>query len=140
MTEFDYSTMTPENVLRAARLAAEAVRFLNHATFSPVTAALRYPSDVDAVLVAMDALGERLPQLLDQLAAWMTAETKAGRVRVATPGAHSPSAEAVAVSALQVHLNKAGEGAEAFRVPVHDARQITATLAAAPEPREGDAQ
>lgn len=144
MSEFDYTSMTPENVLKAANLAAEAIRFMNHATLSPATAQLRYPGDVDAILVALEAVGERLPQLLDQLSNWETAECKAGRLRVAAPGAHSPSTEAVAVSVLQVHLDKAGRDAEAFRVAVHDARQITATLAEArptlrtSEPQEGD--
>lgn len=133
MTEFDYTDMTPENTRKAANQAAEAIRFLNHATFPGRTAALRYPGDVDAVLVALDALGERLPQLLDQLGAWMAAETKAGRIRVAAPGAHTPSTEAVAVAALCMHLGEAAGVVEVFRRALHDGRQITATLAAAPE-------
>ena len=144
MTDFDYSNMTPENVLKAANQAAEAIRYLNHATLSPVTAALRYPGDVDAVLVALEELGQRLPQLLDQLGAWMVAECKADRVRVVVPGAHSPSTEAVAVAALRQYLDEAGVGAEAFRRAIHDGRQITATLAQtrptlrASEPQEGE--
>ena len=140
MTEFDYTNMTPENVRKAANLAAEAIRYLNVATLDRPREVLRDPADVDRILADLETLGQRLPQLLDQLGARMTAETKAGRVRVNAPGAKSPSTETLAVAASCRYLEEGITGAEMFQTAVHDARQITATLAPAPEPREGDAQ
>ena len=136
MTDFDYGNMTRENLRRAVSMAAEAIRYANHLTLGTGTTALEYPSDVDAVLVDLETLAQRLPQLLDQLGAWMAAECAAGRVRVAISGAHSPSTEGVAVSALRIHLDKAGWGVEASRQALHDARQITAKLAGVPDEGE----
>jgi len=129
----DYSAMTPENTRKAAALAAEAVRFLNHATLFPTAPALEYPSDVDALLADLETLQQRLPQLLGQLGEWMAAECKAGRVRVSCGTyAHSPSTEGIAVSALRQYLTEAAARADGAREALHDARQITAALAGVP--------
>ncbi len=125
---------SPEDTRRTAALAAEAIRRLNHATLGVhATEALQEPADADAVLVELDSLTERLPQLLAQLGAWLAAECRAGRLRVAYGAwAHSPSTEALAVSAIRQYLTEAAARTEALREVLHDARQITAALAAAP--------
>ncbi len=140
MTDFDYEHMTPENVRGAAHTAAEAIRYMNHATIFAGSGGLKYPSDVDAVLVSLESLGERLPQLVKQLGDWLIAECRAGRVRVTSaPPAHSPSIEARAVSMVRQYLTEADGHAGGWSTSVHDARQITAALAGVPgEGKEGE--
>ena len=128
MTSFDYGNMPAGSVRWAAVSVAEGTRYINHATMRP--GGLESPVDVDAVLVEFESLAGRLPQLFSQLGAWLVAEAAAGRLRVAgAPAAHSPSAEAVAVSAVRQYFTEAVVHAEALREVLHDARQITATLA-----------
>ena len=133
--DFDYENMTPENLRHAASVAAEAVRYMNHATLIP--GALRYPSDVDAVLVDLETLAQRFPQLLGQLAAWLVTECKANRVHVENaPPVHSPSVEAQAVAMVRRYLNEAGAEAAHVAASLHDARQITAKLKGVPDEGE----
>ena len=123
---------TPENTRAAAHAAAEAVRYLNHATF---TGGLRDPSDVDAILGDLQTFMERLPQLLSQLGAWLLAECAAGRVRSdAAPPGHAPSIEAQAVAAVRRYLAEAADDChDGVRPALHDARQITAKLVGVPD-------
>jgi hypothetical protein len=136
-TDVDYGRMTPGMVRKVAQGLPDSVRYLNHATIAPVTAALAEPADVDVVLAALVTVQERLPQLLDQLGRWLAAECAAGRVRV-TSGvwAASPSTEALAVSALRHYLTEAAARAVALGEVLHEARQCTATLAGVPGEEE----
>jgi len=138
MTEFDYSDQSPENLRAAASTAAEAVRYLNHATLGgPNMIALEYPSDMDAVLVNLETLAQRLPQLLGQLGGWLVTECQAGRLQVASGSrTRIHSAETIGVSAVRQYLTEATVHAEALREVLHDARQVTSTLAPAPEEGE----
>ena len=136
--DVDYGDMTPERVRRTAQAIPDAVRFLNHATIAPVTAALAEPADVDAVIAALETATERLPQLLDQLGRWMAAECAGGRLRVVSGvWAHSPSTEGLAVSALRQYLTEAAGHADALREALHGARQVTAAIAAAADVEGG---
>jgi len=126
---------TPENTRAAAHAAAEAVRYLNHATFTTDRGGLRDPSDVDAILGDLQTFVERLPQLLSQLGAWLLAECAAGRVRSdAAPPGHAPSIEAQAVAAVRRYLAEAADDChDGVRPALQDARQITAKLAGVPD-------
>jgi hypothetical protein len=80
-----------------ARVAAEAVRALNHATLS--RHGYEWPADVDATLGALELLADRLPQALRQAEVWLWAEHTAGRV------GHDHDADVtVAVGELLGHL------------------------------------
>jgi hypothetical protein len=130
--EFDYSNMSPENIREAANTAAEAIRYMIHATLGdPHTVAFQDPGDVDVVLAELEILAQRLPQLFGQAGAWLAAECRAGRLRVVVSGTqgHSPSTEAIAVSAVRQYLTEAGDRAGQLREVLHDARQVTSTLA-----------
>lgn len=133
--DFDPAHLTPEHARAAAAIAAEQIRWLNHATIGPRPSALHSPADVDVILTELGALGQRLPQLLDQLGAYTSAECREGRVRVDALGASSLATEAQAVAVLLRHLGTATTGAREFESGVNKARQITAKLTGAPEPR-----
>jgi hypothetical protein len=127
---------SPERTTEVARMAAEAIHYLNLATRDLSGDALREPAAVDRVLAELDSLAERLPQLLGQLGAWLAAECRAGRLRVAYgTWAHSSTEAQVAVlavSAIGQYLTEAAGHAGRTRQALHDARQITAAIAAAP--------
>lgn len=61
---------------RLADQAAEAIRALNHAT----RGGLEYPADVYDVIASLKLMEQRLPQLYNQLAGFLTAEQEAGHV------------------------------------------------------------
>lgn len=65
-----------------AKVAAEAIRELNHATL-PAKNALTWPSDVYDVLASLATLAARLPQALSQLDAFVTEQVNTGRIAVA---------------------------------------------------------
>ena len=69
-----------EHTTAAADLAAEAVRFLNYATGSHAPHGLTYPATVYTITADLALAADRMPQLFDQLAAWLTAEEAAGRL------------------------------------------------------------
>jgi len=70
-------SIRPSSPGEPAWMAAEAIRALNHLTLSTRPRAGRRaggyvdPSDVDAVLAAVQVLAERLPQALAQACAWL---------------------------------------------------------------------
>ena len=61
-----------------AYLAAEAVRWLNHATIDP--GGYSYPGDVYSVISGLQTLMQRLPQSLNQAGGALEALDDAGRV------------------------------------------------------------
>lgn len=61
----------------AAGLAAEAVRYLNHAV---PRGGVTVPATVSDVAGDLSTMAGRLPQLLSALGSWLTAEVAAGRV------------------------------------------------------------
>ena len=63
----------------AARLAAEAIRFLNYAT-RPHAGGLTEPATVPAVMGELSTAVYRLPQLFGQLADWLNDATAAGEL------------------------------------------------------------
>ena len=73
------STVLTTILTRPARpaLAAEAVRYLNHAA---PRGGVTVPATVATVTADLSAAAYRLPQLLAGLGDWLTAEAAAGRV------------------------------------------------------------
>jgi Asp-tRNA(Asn)/Glu-tRNA(Gln) amidotransferase A subunit family amidase len=72
---------TPSRTLgQRADDAAEVIRELNHRTHR-LTAELT-PAEVAEILAALTAMTTRLPQLLDQLTAWLLDQHRVGRLRV----------------------------------------------------------
>lgn len=128
MTEFDYSNMTPADVLVAVSTAAEAIRFVNHATLGP-NVALEYPSDVDTVLVELESIARRLPQLLEHLGSWLGAEAKAGYLEV-TSGKFTAKPE-LAADVARTSLDVAAARFQDAETALIAAHKITATMASA---------
>ena len=127
---------SPERTAEVARVAAAAARFLNHATLDPSGHALRWPADMDAVLVSLASMAQRMPQLCGQLAGWLTAETAAGRTAV-TYGTYKDRpglAAEVAAAGLDVAAARFGEAAKAL----HAAQQVTAAISGATDGSEGE--
>ena len=74
-------TGTPHDddaITALAQITAEAIRALNHATFTH--AGLEQPATVNAVLGQLAAAAHRLPQLCGQLAGWLRQHHAAGRL------------------------------------------------------------
>lgn len=66
---------------QAADRAAEAVRLLNYLTLpGDGYPGLRYPADAYDIIGGVKVMAQRLPQLLTQVAGWLEAEQKAGRI------------------------------------------------------------
>src|SRR5512135_2066809 len=64
-----------------AETAAEAIRSLNHSTQGVGDqGALEYPAQVYGIIASLKVMAGRLPQLFDQLSAWLEHEQAAGRV------------------------------------------------------------
>jgi hypothetical protein len=119
---------SPQQTREVASLAAEAIRFLNHATGHHAAAALGWPADADSVTGSMATLVMRLPQLLGQLGDWFERERAAGRLRIAY-GPFEGDADA-AVTELRRVLGFAGVTAEGVYSALNAAAQITAAIGA----------
>lgn len=65
--------------VECARLAAEAIRNLNHRTLPPA-AGFTWPSDAYATIGELTLLAHRMPQALEQIAAYLAREHLAGRI------------------------------------------------------------
>jgi hypothetical protein len=61
----------------AADLAAEAIRYLNHAS---AKGGITDPATIGAVTASLATVAYRLPQLLNSISEWLRAETAAGRI------------------------------------------------------------
>jgi hypothetical protein len=68
---------SPESIREAADLAAEAIRYLCHATM-PGSGGLINPADTYSLLGALYTGTERLPQLLMQLTSFLAAQAASG--------------------------------------------------------------
>jgi hypothetical protein len=69
-----------EHTAGAAKVAAQAVRFLNYATGSHSAEGLTYPATVYTIAGSLSAAARGLPQLCDQLTAWLYAQEAAGHL------------------------------------------------------------
>lgn len=128
-TDLDTSgPFTPERTKDAANLAAEAIRFLIHATLNPDTAdALEYPADVDAVLSALATMTMRLPQLLTQLTQRLAAMTETGHLDVVS-GRYAGKPE-LATDVVRMALDAAMARAGNAHTSLDSAHQVTSAMA-----------
>jgi hypothetical protein len=112
-----------EHTAGAARLTAEAIRFLNYATGHHADSGLTYPATAYDILGSLSATAHRLPQALQQLAAWLDAEHAAGRL---ADDHHRPVADLV----LRAHrcLRQAGSTAASLGDALADAQNAISTL------------
>lgn len=116
----------PDATLKAAEVFAEIVRYLNHATRDH--AALRYPSDADRLLRDVSLAVSRLPQLCEQVAAWLHAEVYAGRVDMAH-GSRFPNA-GVAEDVMRLQLELAAARARELGKALDSAASVTSAMGA----------
>lgn len=78
-----FDPVTPDNALKHARSANEAIRALNQATMpADGSPALRYPSDAYALIGSIAEMSSRLPQLFEQVAAFLERQLQFDLVRV----------------------------------------------------------
>jgi hypothetical protein len=112
-----------EHTIAAAWLASEAVRYLNYATGSHAPAGLPYPATVYSVTGALGEAAGRLPQLCGQLAAWLDAERRAGRLADDHGGPVAPLTDRA-----RFHLDQAAMYAAALGRALDSAQAATATL------------
>jgi hypothetical protein len=131
----DTDTDTDVPATAAARAAAEAVRALNHRTHpADRYPGLRYPGDVDAVLGALAAAAEGLPQAVGQLVQFLEREAEAGRV-VATSGAFAGDVPAAAATAAE-WLDRAAALAAQLSQALRNAQLAAGGLAASVDDAE----
>lgn len=124
--DIDLSTDTapyPERTLRLAGTFAELARVLNHTTRHHE--ALRYPHEADRLIREVSMMAGRLPQLLQQVSAWLNTEYEEGRIRLDS-GA-DPEA-AYAVLSVSSRLESASEYATLLRQMLERAASVTSTM------------
>jgi len=119
------STINP--TIESARLAAEAVREINHRTINP--GAFNWPSEAYDTIGELARLLHRLPQALEQIAVYLLAEHKAGRV-VADWGSYAGGTEA-AINDAVAALEQARHWVEKSAGELDLAHNATAGLSAA---------
>lgn len=126
---------TPQYARQVAAGVAEAVRVLNHATFPSSRQALNSAADADAVLRELATMGQRLPQLCQQIGGWLEAQQRQGNLAV-TYGQHrgDPSGAAAQVA---VWLGAAGAAASEMAASLTAAAGITSTISMAGGDRLG---
>jgi hypothetical protein len=110
-----------DTTIALARIAAEAIRALNHATMAG-RGGLTDPATVYAVLGQLAAATHRLPQLCTQLARWLDAENTAGRLACTDDGLPG------AMYHLVARLENATRYAGLLGGALDDAQQTTARL------------
>jgi hypothetical protein len=116
-------TSSPAEVAEAI---ADAVRTLNYQTGAGGSVELEHPSDLYDVVGSLAVAAERLPQLFDQMARWITAEQQAGRVghdQDQDPGEY--------VNAVTDALRRASDDAVTLRAALDNAHQAASGLTAA---------
>ena len=113
----------------AADLAAEAIRYLNHAA---AKGGITEPATIAAVTGSLVTAAYRLPQLLNTITEWLRAETAAGRI--ADDHRRSPDQLTARVRAA---ISQAVDSADALTVALAAVHNLTATLhTAEPAARE----
>jgi hypothetical protein len=124
----DYSR---ERTVAAAEVAAEAIRYLNHATGSDPQQALPDPVACAELTSRLHTLTSRLPQLLHQVAA--ETMSQAGHPRLTADGYADPPSGGVAnpvvlAGAAIDDLETAADVAEALSDPLGTAQQHLSRL------------
>lgn len=103
-----------------AGLAAEAVRYLNHAA---PRGGVTDPATVAALMADLSITAYRLPQLLSALGDWLTAESAAGRL---ADDHRRPPAQLAA--RVRDAMSQAADHADGLATALSTAHNLTATL------------
>lgn len=114
MVTIDLNPNAPHSTKRTlavADAAAEAIRTLNYATMHG-RMGLEYPGDVYELLGTLAQIGERLPQLCDQLRTWLMGELNAGRLGEPKSGPNGGSATLAVLRARDQLALAAGNATE----------------------------
>ena len=112
---------SPDETLALARTAAEAVRFLNHATLGG--SGLAQPADAYSLLGDLSLAAAGLPQLLAQVGRWLASALAAGRL-----GCDDGTDPAAAVSGAWLFMSDARASAAALARDLDHARQQIAAV------------
>ncbi|MBO0743419.1 MAG: hypothetical protein J2P43_00245 [Candidatus Dormibacteraeota bacterium] len=112
---------SPERTNAAARLAADAIRYLNHATAQGSGAG--HASDVWDVLGSLGVAVGRLRQTFDQLGRTLEADLATGRLRIdeGTPYAEDPQG---GVHAARWQLRLVSDGARELELGIAEAQRL----------------
>jgi hypothetical protein len=109
-----------DTIIALARISAEAIRALNHATLP--AGGLSEPATAYTALGQLAAVAHRLPQLCGQLARWLAGENTAGRLAHTTGGLDD------ALDDVQASLDRAVQHATRLGEALDQAHQATAWL------------
>jgi hypothetical protein len=112
-----------ENTADAARLAAEAVRFVNYATGPHASLGVTYPATVYTVTASLSLAASRLPQACGQMAGWLHTEATAGHL-----GDDHGGPVSVLTDRARFHLDQAARHADALARALADAQAAIATV------------
>ncbi len=107
--------------------AAEAIRGLNHATIGGT--GYEWPSDVDAVIAALETLAHRRPQALDQARTWLARAQQAGTVGH-DQGIDASDAVSAVLLSLQAASDHAHRLADELAAGREDSSHLTGDLGA----------
>ena len=118
---------SPERTLQLAGTLAEVVRVLNHQTRHHE--ALRYPSEADRLIRELATIAMRLPQLIDQVSAWLRQEQDAGRIEV-SHGDYAGNPHGAYIAAV-MRLEAAQASAAELRADLESAASVTSTMGGA---------
>jgi hypothetical protein len=126
LTDGPYADASTEG---AAYLAAETIRYLNYAA---AKGGITDPATIAALTASLATAAYRLPQLLNTISQWLTAETTAGRI--ADDHHRTPDQLTARVRAATTHAADNADGLAAALAAVHNltARIHTAEMPTAP--------
>ena len=112
---------TPERANAAARLAADAIRYLNHATSQEAGAC--HASDVWDVLGSLGVAAGRLRQTFDQLGRNLEADLATGRMRIDEGSPHAEDPEG-GVQAARWQLQLISDTARELELGIAEAQRL----------------
>lgn len=118
------ATAEPGYTLEVASALALSVQVLNHLTREH--AALECPQHADRVIREIATAAGRLPQLLEQVNAWLAAEQEAGRIAMAAGGRFRGADLAADVARLR--LEQASAHARALHLALDQAAEATSGM------------
>ena len=112
---------SPDAIVALARVVAESVRSLNHATLGG--GGLAQPADAYQVLGELALAASRLPQLLTQVGRWLNVALASGQL-----GCDDGTDPAIAVSEAWMFLSDARTAAAALACDLDYAQQQLAAV------------
>jgi hypothetical protein len=112
-----------EHTAATAALAAEAVRFLNHATGPHAASGLRYPATVYRIADDLSSAAYRMTQLFGQLGGWLARQDAAGML-----GTDDGTPAGQVVAAARVNLTSATAAATELSAYLDALHNSLATL------------